>query len=113
MFSITRPVRCFFFVPIPSLLRLSHRRIRSHRDRFWAIVDDKLAHPETKLDLQRAADIAGATTSCLLCYEADWQGCHRSRIAGILVRRHGFTMRHLAVRTARQDLPRGSAGAEF
>jgi len=77
MFSITWPVRCFFFVPIPSLLRLPHypsfrvwrasRRIGSRRNRFWAIVDHKLGHPGAELDLQRAADIAGATPSCLLC----------------------------------------------
>src|SRR5271165_2611709 len=65
--------------------------------RFWAIVDDKLARPEAELDLQHAAEIAGAAPSCLLCYEADWQICHRSRIADILALRHGFLLRHLTV----------------
>jgi uncharacterized protein (DUF488 family) len=68
--------------------------------RFWAIVEDKLARPEAELDLQRAADIARAAPSCLLCYEASWQSCHRSRIADILARRHGFSPRHLGVRAA-------------
>jgi uncharacterized protein (DUF488 family) len=67
-------------------------------ERFWAIVDDKLCRPEAELDLGRAAEIASAAPSCLLCYEADWQICHRSRIADMLSRRHGFSLRHLAVR---------------
>ena len=76
--------------------RLANRR----RDwpRFWAIVGDRLARPEAELDLERAAAIAEAAPSCLLCYEADWRCCHRARIADILVSRHGFALRHLAVR---------------
>jgi uncharacterized protein (DUF488 family) len=76
--------------------RLAGRR--REWDRFWAIVDDKLARPEAELDLNRAAEIAAAAPSCLLCYEADPHGCHRSRIADILARRHGFIPRHLTVR---------------
>ena len=66
-------------------------------DRFWTIVDAKLATPEAELDMQRAADIARATPSCLLCYEADWHICHRSRVADILTEREGFPVRHLTV----------------
>jgi uncharacterized protein (DUF488 family) len=75
--------------------RLANR----HRqwERFWTIVDDKLARPEAEPDLQQAAAIAGAEAACLLCYEADWQTCHRRRIAEILTARHGFAIRHLAV----------------
>jgi uncharacterized protein (DUF488 family) len=75
--------------------RLAGRR--REWDRFWAIVDDKLGRPEAELDLQQAAEIAATEPSCLLCYEADWQVCHRRRIAEILEARHGFTVRHLAV----------------
>ena len=67
-------------------------------DRFWTIVDDKLARPEAELDLSRAAEIAAAAPSRLICYEADWRGCHRSRIADILARDHGFCLRHLTIR---------------
>jgi uncharacterized protein (DUF488 family) len=76
--------------------RLAGRR--RQRDRFWAIVDEKLARPEAELDLRHAAEIAEAAPSCLLCYEADWQFCHRRRIAEILEQRRGFVIRHLAVR---------------
>jgi uncharacterized protein (DUF488 family) len=73
--------------------RLAGRR--REWDRFWAIVDDKIARPEAEVDLRRAGDIAAAAPSCLLCYEADWQSCHRRRVGEILARRHGFTLCHL------------------
>jgi uncharacterized protein (DUF488 family) len=75
--------------------RLANKR--REWERFWAIVDDRLARPEAELELQRAADIAASEPSCLLCYEADWRICHRSRIAGILACRRGFVQCHLAV----------------
>ena len=63
---------------------------------FWRIVDDKLATAEAEHALAEAAAIAADGPSCLLCYEADWQMCHRSRVADILAARHGFTIQHLA-----------------
>ena len=74
--------------------RLANRR--REWERFWHIVDEKLASAEAELDLQMASEIANATPSCLLCYEADWHVCHRSGIAEILVQRNGFAVRHLA-----------------
>ena len=73
--------------------RLAARR--REWDRFWGIVEEKLARPEAELDLYRAAEIAETAPSCLLCYEADWRVCHRRRIAEILSERHGFWIRHL------------------
>ena len=64
--------------------------------RFWGIVEEKLATGEAALDLERAARFARTAPSCLLCYEADWQICHRRRVAEILARRHRFTLAHLA-----------------
>jgi uncharacterized protein (DUF488 family) len=75
--------------------RLAGRR--REWDRFWGIVEEKLARPEAELALQEAGEIAKAAPSCLLCYEADWQICHRRRIAEILAQRHGFAVSHLAV----------------
>ncbi len=75
--------------------RLAGRR--REWDRFWGIVEEKLARPEAELALQEAAEIAEAAPSCLLCYEADWQICHRRRVAEILAQRHGFGVSHLAV----------------
>jgi hypothetical protein len=78
--------------------RLAGRR--GDLERFWSIVDEKLARPEAELDLRRAAEIAAAAPACLLCYEADWRNCHRRRIAEILAGRHGFAVNHLAVGAA-------------
>jgi uncharacterized protein (DUF488 family) len=78
-------------------------RAANHRrewDRFWAIVEEKLARPEAELALREAADLARAAPSCLLCYEADWQICHRRRIAEILAQRHHFAVSHLAPQAA-------------
>ena len=75
--------------------RLANRR--REWDQFWAIVEERLASAEAELALQEAGEIAKAAPSCLLCYEADWQICHRRRIAEILAQRHGFAVSHLAV----------------
>jgi len=75
--------------------RLAARR--REWDRFWAIIEEKLARPEAELALLEAAEIAEAAPSCLLCYEADWQICHRRRVAEILTQRRGFAASHLVV----------------
>jgi uncharacterized protein (DUF488 family) len=64
-------------------------------ERFWRIVDEKLATAEAQIALQEAATIAAESPSCLLCYEGDWHICHRLRVADILSARHGFTIHHL------------------
>jgi uncharacterized protein (DUF488 family) len=81
--------------------RLAGRR--REWDRFWEIVEEKLARPDAEIGLQQAAGFAEAATSCLLCYEADWQTCHRRRVAEILARHHGFALCHLAVSAAPSD----------
>jgi len=81
---------------VKTLLDVRDRPIsRREWERFWGIVQEKLARPEAELDLLQAAAIAEAAPSCLLCYEADWQVCHRRRIAEILAKRRGFDIRHL------------------
>ena len=74
--------------------RLANRR--GEWDRFWDIVEQKLARPEAELALQKACDIAQVAPTCLLCYEANWQICHRRRVGEILAQRYGFAVRHLA-----------------
>jgi uncharacterized protein (DUF488 family) len=70
---------------------------RRQWERFWGIVEAKLASAEAELALQQAASVALDGASCLLCYEADWHVCHRRRVAEILADRHGFTLQHLGV----------------
>jgi uncharacterized protein (DUF488 family) len=80
--------------------RLAGRR--REWERFWGIVDEKLARPEATLALKEAAELAQAAPSCLLCYEADWRICHRRRIAELLSGRYRFVVRHLAARPTDQ-----------
>ena len=73
-------------------------REANHRrdwERFWRIVDDKLATAEAELALQQAATVAAEAPSCLLCYEGDWRLCHRRRVAAILGERPAFEVQHL------------------
>ena len=89
---------CYFHLKAlgtPPEGRLANRR--REWEVFWRIVEEKLAWPEAELALEEAAGLAQVATSCLLCYEANWQTCHRRRIAEILAQRHGFAVRHLAV----------------
>lgn len=66
-------------------------------EKFWRIVDERLATAEAEHALEEAGTIASKTPTCLLCYEADHRICHRSRVADILAGRHGFEIRHLGV----------------
>ena len=75
--------------------RLAGRR--GDWDRFWQIVEGRLSSAEAELALAEAGEIAAAAPSCLLCYEADWRGCHRRRVAELLTERHGFAVHHLDV----------------
>ena len=69
---------------------------RREWDRFWHIVETRLAGPEAELALHEATLTAKQSASVLLCYEADWRRCHRRRVAEILAGRHDFAVRHLA-----------------
>ena len=62
---------------------------------FWRIVDERMATPEAEIDLLRAADVAKARPSALLCFEADPAVCHRQRVADALADRFGFRIEHI------------------
>jgi uncharacterized protein (DUF488 family) len=70
---------------------------RRQWEKFWRIVDDKLATAEAEHAFAEAAAIAAVSPSCLLCYEADHRICHRSRVADILAARRGFDIRHIGI----------------
>jgi uncharacterized protein (DUF488 family) len=74
------------------------REANRQRDwtRFWRIVEAKLETQEAEHALAQAAALAAEAPSCLLCYEADWRICHRSRVAALLAERHGFAVTNLA-----------------
>ncbi len=70
---------------------------RRQWERFWEIVETRLATPEAEHALEQAAGLAGQAPSCLLCYEADWRHCHRRRVGEKLAERFGFALQHLEV----------------
>jgi uncharacterized protein (DUF488 family) len=47
--------------------------------------------------LQQAVEIATKKNTCLMCYEADYRGCHRKIVAEEIEDRSGLHVRHLAV----------------
>jgi uncharacterized protein (DUF488 family) len=88
------------YVHLPALGTPPEGRLANRRgewDRFWGIVEEKLARPEAELALREAGEIAEGAPSCLLCYESDWQICHRRRVAEILAQCHGFAVSHLQI----------------
>jgi len=74
--------------------RLAGRR--RQWEKFWAIVDDKLATAEAAHALEEAAAIAADSPSALLCYCGGWQRCHRLRVGELMAAGHRFTLHHLA-----------------
>jgi uncharacterized protein (DUF488 family) len=67
---------------------------------------DFLAYLKTQREtLQELAKIARATSSCLVCYEADHARCHRTYVARAAYQLGAPDVEHLTVRTATPDLP--------
>jgi uncharacterized protein (DUF488 family) len=88
------------YLGLPALGTPPEGRLAGRRGewpRFWSIVEARLASAEAELAFAVAGQAAMQSASCLLCYEADWRGCHRKRVGEILAARHGFELRHLAV----------------
>lgn len=65
-------------------------------DDFWRIVDEGLARPEAEYELALAGELAAASPSCLLCFEADPHICHRLEVARRLAAMRGFSVTHLS-----------------
>jgi uncharacterized protein (DUF488 family) len=55
------------------------------------------------------AKIAGATSACLVCFEADFNYCHRSMVARAAARSGGPAVVHLTARTAIPEFPAKAA----
>lgn len=55
------------------------------------------------------AKIARATSACLVCFEADFNYCHRSLVARAAARVGGPAVVHLTARTAIPELPAKAA----
>ncbi len=55
------------------------------------------------------AKIARATSACLVCFEADFNFCHRSMVARAAARAGGPAIVHLTARTAIPEIPAKAA----
>jgi uncharacterized protein (DUF488 family) len=53
--------------------------------------------------LERAATIVAGAKTCLLCYEADYRGCHRRIVAEELERRTKIKVNHLSFQDSALD----------
>jgi uncharacterized protein (DUF488 family) len=54
-----------------------------------AIFEAHMQEPAARLALERAIEASQAQRTCLLCYEADPAGCHRTIVAGMMAERTG------------------------
>ena len=59
--------------------------------------------------IAEVAKIARATSACLVCFEADFNYCHRSMVARAAVRAGGPAVVHLTARTAIPEVPAKAA----
>lgn len=71
--------------------------------KFMAYLDQQSA------SAKEVAKIARATSSCLVCFEADFNYCHRSMVARAAARFGGPAVVHLTARTAIPELPAKAA----
>jgi uncharacterized protein (DUF488 family) len=71
---------------------------------FRAIYNSHLRGAVAQAALAEAARLAEQRSVCLLCYEADPAGCHRSIVATALARKTGMHVQHLFA-----DAPRAAA----
>lgn len=55
------------------------------------------------------AKIARATRACLVCYEADFNFCHRSMVARAVMQAGGPRILHLSAKTVIPELPQRAA----
>ncbi|WP_372624343.1 DUF488 family protein [Falsiroseomonas sp.] len=71
---------------------------------FRTIYNAHLRGAVAQAALAEAAQVVEHRAACLLCYEADPSGCHRSIVAAALSRKTGIAVQHLHA-----DAPRAAA----
>jgi len=88
----------------------------THRDRYrsdgdWATYTRGfLAYLKGQNEaLKEVAQIAGRSRSCLLCFEADFNRCHRTYVARAAAKLGGFQVAHLTDQTEIPDVAVRSA----
>ncbi|MEX0751816.1 MAG: DUF488 domain-containing protein [Xanthobacteraceae bacterium] len=65
-------------------------------EKLWRIYDAHIKTPDAKAELDElTALVKSGRRVCILCYEHDPKMCHRSRIAALVKRRSGVTVKDL------------------
>ncbi len=80
-------------------------RDRYKRDGDWtAYTQGFLAHlAGQSAELARVVEIAKASSSCFICFEADFNRCHRTFVARAAMRCASFNLAHLTAQTVIPD----------
>jgi uncharacterized protein (DUF488 family) len=60
------------------------------------IFEAKLAEPESQLALAETAALAKRGSTCIMCLEHDWRGCHRTIVAKHIADDFGLKPEHLS-----------------
>jgi uncharacterized protein (DUF488 family) len=69
-----------------------------------------MAHlAKNRAALGEVAELAEASTCCLVCFEADFEQCHRTFVARGAAKLGGFTVLHLTSQTVIPDAARRAA----
>ncbi len=86
-------------------------RDRYKQDSDWvAYTRSYLAHLKGEGEaLAQLARIANASPSCLICFETDYERCHRTFVARGVAKVEGLSVVHLTERTVIPDVPVRSA----
>lgn len=86
-------------------------RDRYKRDSNWAAYTRSfLAHLQKEGEaMAQLAKTAKASPSCLICFEADFERCHRTFVARAAAEAGGLSVTHLTEKTAIPDVPVRSA----
>ena len=71
---------------------------RGNMEAFERIFRAHLKGREAQEALEKALDISSDVCACLLCYERDHAGCHRTIVAEEMANREAIPIRHLGVR---------------
>lgn len=78
----------------PTLLRHQVRKDRDYNS-FFRGMHNHLSHPLASRALDDVIEFARERSTCLMCFCADWERCHRRCVVEAILRRGYFEMQHL------------------
>jgi uncharacterized protein (DUF488 family) len=64
-------------------------------DEMRAIFAEHMQTDSALAALDQAVELSRTRRVCLMCFEADWRGCHRAIVADMIIERTGSELLHL------------------